>query len=78
MFFILNVNDLVILENNAFLVKYADDTSMMVKNKNIDTLIEETNKLVFELNMWFKLNKLKLNATKTNLVGFQLCKFYYQ
>ena len=72
LFFILYVNDLVILENNAFLVKYADDTSMMVKNKNIDTLIEETNKLVFELNMWFKLNKLKLNATKTNLVGFQL------
>ena len=72
LFFILYVNDLIILEKNAFLVKYADDTSMMVRNKNIDILIEETNKLVTELNMWFKQNKLKLNASKTNLVGFQL------
>ena len=43
---------------------------MTVKNKNIDTLISETNTLVHELNIWFKRNKLKLNASKTNLIGF--------
>ena len=33
-------------DKNTISIKYADDTSMMVKNKNIDVLIAETNELI--------------------------------
>ena len=53
-----------------FLIKYADDTTLSMKYKKINNLIFEANKSVQEINAWFVTNNLKLNATKTNLIGF--------
>lgn len=70
--FILYINDLVVLHDDVFVVKYADDTSFVVKDKNINNLIAATNQLLSEVNMYFKSKKLQLNADKTSLIGFQL------
>ena len=72
MLFILYVNDLIIHLNDIFVIKYADDTSFVIKNKNIDILTDTTNMLLNEINIWFSNNKLKLNTSKTSLIGFQL------
>jgi len=70
--FVLYINDLVILENNIFVLKYADDTTFTIKNKNAAKLTDITNSLLIEINNWFMHNELKLNAQKTGLIGFQL------
>jgi hypothetical protein len=70
--FVLYINDLIIQEDNMFVLKYADDTTFTIKNKNTNKLTNITNSLLEEINAWFMLNKLKLNPQKTGLIGFQL------
>jgi hypothetical protein len=72
--FVLYINDLVVLENYVFVLKYADDTTLTIKNKNVTILNDVTNQLLHEVNMYFIANKLQLNANKTAMIGFQLTK----
>jgi hypothetical protein len=70
--FIIYINDLIVEKDGLYIVKYADDTTLICKHKNIDALIEQTNMFVNEVNLWFKAQRLKLNASKTKVLGFQL------
>ena len=63
--FIIYVNDFVILHDDIFTTQYADDTSLTVKNKNIDKLADVTSDLLNEINLRFIQNRLKLNSEKT-------------
>ena len=53
-------------------MQYADDTSLTVKNKNIDHLADVTSDLLNEVNLWCIQNRLKLNSEKNQLINFQL------
>ena len=70
--FIIYVNDFVILHDDIFTTQYADDTSLTVKNKNIDHLADVTSDLLNEVDLWCIQNRLKLNSGKTQLINFQL------
>ena len=51
---------------------FADDTNLFYSNKNINSLFEVVNKELVNINSWFHVNKLSLNAKKTKFVLF--CK----
>jgi hypothetical protein len=72
--FLLYINDLVVLKNDAFVIKYADDTTFVLRNHNKEQLIDISNNLLAEINTFFRQKKLQLNTKKTNTVGFQLLK----
>ena len=44
---------------------YADDTSLVVNGKDLNTLIQLLNTALIDLCTWFKANRLSLNTTKT-------------
>ena len=48
----------------------ADDTSVIVTDKDQDSFKEKTNLALTSLNQWFYINHLVLNNTKTNVIKF--------
>jgi Reverse transcriptase (RNA-dependent DNA polymerase) len=72
LFFLIYVNNLEINNENIELTQYADDTSANIKSKNKNELIDTGKKFVAEINAWFKQKKLKLNASKSVIIYFQL------
>ena len=51
-------------------IMFADDTNLFYSNKNITTLFETVNEELVNINIWFCVNKLSLNASKTKYVFF--------
>ena len=49
---------------------YADDTSIYVSSENIDDLFNEANMVLERYKQWFDLNRLNLNASKSQYVLF--------
>ena len=47
-------------------IVYADDTSVLVNDKNLDKLLEILNDELTKLYTWLKANKLSLNVNKTH------------
>jgi hypothetical protein len=45
---------------------FADDTSCLAENKNLDALIAHVNSKLQKLVLWFKANKMAVNVNKTN------------
>jgi hypothetical protein len=72
LFFLIYVNDLIINNEDVLVTQYADDTSGNIKNKNKLVVIETAKKLIYEINIWFKKNKLQLNPSKSVVLQFQL------
>lgn len=69
--FLLYVNDIVNASSKLNFVVYADDTTLLLKDKNLNSL--HTN-LIAELKkiwVWITFNKLLLNISKTNYILFQ-------
>ena len=62
-FFIIYVNDFIILNDNVLSTQYADDTNLTVKNGDINILIDLTNELLEEVNLWCIRNRLQLNSS---------------
>ena len=50
---------------------FADDTNLVLKGQNINSMIGMLNEDLKTLHDYFKANKLKLNAEKTKLVCFR-------
>lgn len=70
-FFLIYINDIVNVSTNLEFVIYADDTTLLVKDENLDSLHSN---LISELNnikLWVKANKLNINNSKTNYIFFQ-------
>lgn len=72
MFFLIYVNKLVIQDENVSITQYCDDTSGNIKNKKKAMAIDIAKKFIFEINLWFKIKKLKLNAGKSVIIHFKL------
>ena len=51
-------------------ILFADDTRVIVTDKDHDTIKQKTNLALPSLNQWFYINQLVLNITKTNFKKF--------
>ena len=63
--FLIYINDLPKVVNNASVFMYADDTSLSCMNDNLFRLNEALNTDLKSLDKWLKGNKLSLNVAKT-------------
>ncbi|GFV62651.1 probable RNA-directed DNA polymerase from transposon X-element [Trichonephila clavipes] len=67
--FNLYVND-ILKSTNTMLCMYADDTAILSRHKNLNTLVENINEHLAHLEIWFSVWKITLNSTKTEAVFF--------
>ncbi|GFS61592.1 probable RNA-directed DNA polymerase from transposon X-element [Trichonephila clavipes] len=49
---------------------YADDTAILSRHKNLNTLVENINEHIAHLEIWFSVWKIALNTSKTEAVFF--------
>lgn len=69
--FLLYVNDLPsVVPRETSVVLFADDTSVLVHDKNLDILKRKTKETMNVLYEWFSNNKLTVNKEKTKLINF--------
>lgn len=68
--FLVYIND-IINSNNAYLTMYADDTSFIVSDQNLQNLHMKLSQTLEDINRWIEDNKLKLNVKKTHVMLFQ-------
>ncbi|GFV62662.1 probable RNA-directed DNA polymerase from transposon X-element [Trichonephila clavipes] len=61
--FNLYVND-ILKSTNTMLCMYADDTAILSRHKNLNTLVENINEHLAHLEIWFSVWKIALNSTK--------------
>ena len=64
--FILYINDICNVSNIFKFILFADDTNMFYSNRDIADLVLLTNIKLEKLRVWFAVNRLSLNISKTN------------
>ena len=65
--FLLYINDLPLAsEFNTTL--YADDTSLMLSDRDLNSLKYKANNELKKVDLWLRMNKLSLNYSKTNYI----------
>ncbi|KAK9510227.1 hypothetical protein O3M35_005056 [Rhynocoris fuscipes] len=64
--FLVYINDLPHYIDNARVVLYADDTTILINNNDHDSIEE----IIVKFNHWAALNKLSINCNKTYLMEF--------
>lgn len=71
--FVVFLNDLNSIATcpNEYLTCYADDTNIIVGEKNMPQLLTASENLFNKANIWFVQNQLILNAKKTNILLFR-------
>ena len=68
--FIMYINDICNVSKVAKFILFADDTNLFYCDCDLDELIRKTNAELDKLHMWFSINRLSLNVTKTNYMMF--------
>jgi hypothetical protein len=67
--FLPHINDLLkIVNDNAEVVLYADDTSIIITSLNPTDFTNSANKILQDINKWFATNLLSPNADKTQYI----------
>lgn len=69
--FLIYINDLPGSLTNVDTLLYADDTTLLISNNDIDTLYTKLNDDLLNLSNWCKANSLVLNPSKTTQVLFK-------
>ena len=69
--FLLFINDLVNSSNKLFFNLFADDTSLYLKDRNLNALFEVMNDELVKVSNWLSANKLSLNVSKTTYILFK-------
>ena len=74
--FLLFINDInnclnVGLTSQTTCVLFADDTSIVIADKKLDTLLQQGNQALNNIDMWMHNNHLKLNYSKTKFMLFR-------
>jgi hypothetical protein len=69
--FLLYINDLPANITYGKLTIFADDTSILIRDKTIEGIERKAKQTMHELGEWLVKNELKLNALKTNVIGFK-------
>ncbi|GFV25525.1 RNA-directed DNA polymerase from mobile element jockey [Trichonephila clavipes] len=67
--FNLYVND-IIKNTNTQICLYADDTAILSRQRNLNTLVENINEHLAHLEIWFSVWKIAINSSKTKAVFF--------
>ena len=70
MFFVLYINDLHRAIDNAITRLFADDTPLLMYNKDPDTLVHKLSLTFQKLSRWYMVNKSIISIKKTNFVLF--------
>ena len=77
--FLLYVNDIESIFKNVSPVLYADDTSIIISDRNEVQLEREVNILMTNLQSWFSTNNIYINSEKTQVIRFRnrqnTCKY---
>ncbi|GFT92026.1 RNA-directed DNA polymerase from mobile element jockey [Trichonephila clavipes] len=60
----------IIKNTNTQLCLYADDTAILSRHRNLNTLVENINEHLAHLEIWFSVWKIALNSSKTEAVFF--------
>ena len=70
--FSIYINDLIKSTNKFKYLMYADDTTLYfnLEDFNSETMNDDINSCLDEINVWLKLNKLTVNASKTKFMVF--------
>ena len=68
--FILYINDIINCTDTLELILFADDTNMFYSNRDFYELERIINIELLKLSVWFRANKLSLNAVKSNYILF--------
>ena len=68
--FILYINDICNVSKLLKFISFADDTHILYSDSNVHNLISIMNHELDKLYTWFSVNKLSLNASKTNYMVF--------
>lgn len=69
--FIIYINNIYELDLKGEITLYADDTCLFYFGHSIDVVIEEAQKDLHLLNVWFQCNLLTINTSKTNYIIFK-------
>src|SRR6218665_3029945 len=69
--FLIYINDIINCSSILQLVLFADDTSAFIIGLNYVDLFQIMNEELSKLSMWFQVNKLSLNITKSNYMIFK-------
>ena len=72
--FLIYINDIVNSSDLFRFSLFADDTVATLSGKNLQTLVSSVNREISNISLWFKVNKLSLNLSKTNYIIFRTRK----
>ena len=70
LFFALYINDLHRAVGEEHVRLFADDTALILWNRNLTTLVESAKAKFIDLHTWCVRNKLIINNEKTNFILF--------
>lgn len=68
--FIIYINDMCKCSNKLGFVHFADDTTVFIRGKNLDSVYAEMNSELVAIDTWLCANKLSLNIKKTSVMTF--------
>jgi hypothetical protein len=68
------ISDLPLHITNGEVVLFADDTNILVMEKNKNALQDKIDKVKIQLEAWFSMNSMVINSEKTKAIYFQLNK----
>lgn len=69
--FLIYINDIVNSSSDSKLLIYADDTTLLINDKNLDALHVKVTSELNNVKCWIRANRLRLNISKTNYILFQ-------
>jgi hypothetical protein len=72
--FLIYINDLPLNIQGAKLILYADDTNVLIVDKNEEALQTKLSLVTRQLEGWFSKNDLFINMVKTAAMSFLLCR----
>ena len=74
--FLVFINDiqLAFTSQSSRLLLFADDTSFLISDPNLDSLVDGVNSQLSHLSNWFSTNRLSVNCNKTNFMLFSLSR----
>ena len=67
--FLIYINDMF-KASNSISTMFADDTNLFISHNNVKEMFKIMNEELEKFNVWFKVNKLSLNADKTKFTLF--------
>ena len=68
--FLLYVNNLANISDKLKFILFADDTNVFYSSKELNDVTRVFNEELIHMSIWFKVNKLSLNLSKTNYMIF--------